>query len=284
MNLLPGISTSLSRRFVLLAPPSCDTSLFSATDVNACEHNKLLAQAQELRGRIYLRDGAIESWQLSAEGRHVQTEDSNSWHLLSLDETGAVGACARYLPHENTVSFSQLSVAHSALARCKQWGRSLKCAVEDELKCAQTREIPYLEMGGWAISEALRCTTEAVRMIITFYGLAQLLGGAMGITTATTRHCSSSILRRIGGRSLVAAGVELPSYYDAQYKCEMEVLRFDSSQPNSRYVQVVEDCKYYLQHVPVIRITPESRQMEHYSGVTVGVPSLRPAAAFGGVF
>jgi hypothetical protein len=268
----------------MLAPPSFDASLFSAVAVSGLEYRRLLAAAQRLRGSIYLRDGAVQPSQLTADGRHVQREDQNSWHLLTVDENGVPAACARCIQHENTTSFSDLTISRSALAKCKRWGRVLRTAVEDELRSAHSRDVEFFEIGGWAISEALRCSTEAVRMLISFYALMQLLGGVVGVSTATTRHSSSSIIRRIGGRSLVGMGVELPSYYDPEYKCEMEVIRFDSLSPNPRYISVIEECRDYLRNVTVIRPTPEFNHVENHSGIYLGVPSLRPAAAFGAAF
>lgn len=264
----------------MLAPPSFESSLFTSVNVNGIEYNRLLSAAQKLRGRIYLRDGAIQPSQLSSDGRHVQREDLHSWHLLTLDENGVPGACARCVQHENTASFSDLSISHSALAKCRQWGRALRIAVEDELQAAHSRDVLFFEIGGWAISEALRCSTEAVRMLISFYALMQLLGGVIGVSTATTRHSSSSIIRRIGGRSLVGMGVELPSYYDPEYRCEMEVIRFDSMSPNPRYTSVIDECRQYLRNVTVIQATPQFSPIEHFGGMRLGVPSLRPAAAF----
>jgi len=268
----------------MLAPPSFDSSLFSTVDVNGFEYRRLLAAAQRLRGSIYVRDGAVQPRQLSSDGRHTQREDMNSWHLLTVDENGVPGACARCIQHENTASFSDLTVSRSALAKCKRWGKVLRTAVEDELHAAHSRDVLFFEIGGWAISESLRCSTEAVRMLISFYALMQLLGGVIGVSTATTRHSSSSIIRRIGGRSLLGMGVELPSYYDPEYKCEMEVIRFDSMAPNPRYISVIEECRAYLRNVTVIRSTPEFKSVESYAGIHLGVPSLRPAAAFGAAY
>ena len=74
----------------------------------------------------------------------------------------------------------------------------------------------------------------------------------MGISTVTRRHCSASILRRIGGRSLKFAGLELPPYDDPQFKCEMEVLRFYSWAPNPRYKVWIEEIRQELGAIPVL--------------------------------
>ncbi|MGH9667724.1 MAG: hypothetical protein ACRD9L_25180, partial [Bryobacteraceae bacterium] len=152
-------------------------------DADVDKYEWLLAQAQRLRGRVYLEDGAIEARQLTADGRHVQKSDRASWHLLSVNESEQVLGCARYREHENRVPFRTLGVGQSALAKCKIWGPLLRSAVEHELVVARERDVPYVELGGWALSAELRCTTEAMRMVMAVYGLAQLLGGALGIST-----------------------------------------------------------------------------------------------------
>ena len=47
-------------------------------------------------------------------------------------------------------------------------------------------------------------------------------------------------------------GAELPSYYDPQYRCQMEVLRFDSSVPDASCVKWVEQLSACLVEVSVV--------------------------------
>jgi len=262
VRLIPGTGSDLRRRFVLLAPDRRFTNSFAKSSVDPSLHQRLLADAQKLRGRIYLEDGAIQTSQLSADGRHMQAADQKSWHLLTLDDQGRVAACTRYLPHASTVSFSELTVSSSGMAQSDDWGRAFRSAIEAELGLARQRQCSYVEMGGWVISESLRCTTEAVRMVLAAYGLAGMFGGALGISTVTTRHGSSSILRRIGGGSLWSRGAELPAYFDPHYNCEMEILRFDSERPSPRYRTWIDDCRNYLQTAPVICAKAGDRSLE----------------------
>ncbi len=245
-------SSRMQRRNLLLAPNSIASASFTDMVVDTSSHDLRLAEAQKLRGRIALHEGAVDPAQLLADGRHVQSADRNSWHLLTLDDQGHVAACMRYLPHRRDAGFNDLAISRSTLARSKTWGYQLRKAVEADLRHARQRGCSYVELGGWVISEALRCTTEALRMIATAYAFAQLCGGALGITTASTRRCSSAILKRIGGEQLEAQGKELPSYYDTHYRCQMEVLRFDSSRPNPRYSKFMDACRSSLRDVPVI--------------------------------
>ena len=212
----------------------------------------MLARAQKLRGRIYVEEGAIDQSELRLDGRHCMSSDEESWHILTLDRNGKVSGCARYLMHENTVSFARLGVRQSALAKCDKWQQKLRSAIEEELQLACRRDFAYVEMGGWALREDVRCSSEAIRIALCAYALARNLGGAISVTTATVRHCSSSILRRIGGQPVTIDGTELPSYYDPQYKCEMTILRFDSERPNPRYAAWIEQIREELLTTPTV--------------------------------
>ena len=261
------------RQYVLLAPSQSAASQFDQAFVDPWRHDRLLAEAQRLRGRIYLQDGAIQASELLADDRHIQAADDQAWHLLTVDENEAVIACIRYFAHEPSVRFSELSIAGSGVARSAELGTRVRAAVETELDRARRRGVWYVELGGWAVCESLRCTTEPVRTLLTVYALSQLRGGAVGLSSATARHHSSSILRRIGGRPLKANDVEVSSYYDAQYACEMELLSFDSEFPNQRYARWISDCREVLHQVPVVLGAPEN---------TCASDLLRLHAAVGG--
>jgi hypothetical protein len=238
---------------VLLAPEGrYIPKLFTRRYIDRGRHARRLREAQKVRAGIYLADGAVQASQLTADGRHVQHADSDSWHVLAVDANGEIRGCARYRHLTGRVCFNDLGVRESWLARCEQWGLTLRAAVESEIALAKRRGMAFAEVGGWAIAPEKRHTTEALRMAMVTYGLAQVLGGCVGISTATERHRSSSILRRIGGRSLEHLGTELPSYYDPQYRCRMEVLRFDSSSPDASCRRWVEQLSARLGEVSVL--------------------------------
>ena len=253
MTLLQRFGDHNHDDLVLLAPAGCLVpGSFTRRYDDPDRHARWLSEAQRVRGSIYLADGAVLASQLTPDGRHVQRTDYDSWHLLAVDGNGEVQGCARYRHLTGNVGFDDLGVRESWLARCDEWGVSLKAAVESEIVRAKQRGAAFSEVGGWAIVPEKRCTTEALRIAMATYSLARILGGCVGISTATERHHSSSILRRIGGRSLEYGGTELPSYYDPQYRCQMEVLRFDSSSPDASCSQWVEQLSNRLAEVPVV--------------------------------
>jgi hypothetical protein len=242
----------MRRAFALLAPHPVHNTSFRRVEVDSEKHSRLLLEVQRFRGEIALEEGAVRASELLTDGRHVQAADYKSWHMVTMDEHGRVAACMRYLPHRIGANFSDLLISSSSLARCRKGGGALREAIESELASARERGLSYVEMGGWVIAKQFRNTTEAIRMVLSAYGLGQLLGGALGVSTATTHRSSSSIIKRLGGERLATEGEELPTYYDAQYRCQMEILRFDSARPGPRYQELVERCAANLRNVPIV--------------------------------
>jgi hypothetical protein len=244
-------STS-SRKWVLLSPSSAAVPhCFGRVHADAGRRDNLLLEMQRLRGSVYLEDGAIEADQLT-DGRHRADMDEVSWHLLVVDKDDQVRGCVRFHAYPEVPRFLQLNVSRSPLAHSEEWGDKLKGAVESELALSRRLDLRCVEIGGWALDEGIRGTSEALRMALAMYSLSQALGGSVGISTATRRHCSASILRRIGGRSLEYGGAELPAYEDPQFKCSMEVLRFYSWAPNPRYDVWIEAIGQELRTIPVL--------------------------------
>lgn len=252
MRLFATDGCGLERTNLLLAPESFDARLFTNMVTDRSVYRERLAEAQKLRGQVFVEVDAVDSSQLTPDGRHVQSADEHSWHLLTLDAHGRVAGCARYMPHAYDARFEDLAVSGSTLAQSDQWGLALRNVVEEDLREVRRRGCSYIELGGWAMSRAIRCTTEALKTLTAAYAFAQLCGGALGITTATTRSCSAAILKRVGCERLRHRGTELPVYYDEHYRHELEVLRFDAFRPNPKYRKWIDACRANLAHVPVI--------------------------------
>jgi hypothetical protein len=227
-------------------------SIFRNAEVNKRRHDELFAEMQRFRGNVYKDDGAIESGDLTSDGRHKVKADDDSWHILSLNQHGRVVSCLRYLDQTNASNFDDLCVKHAELARCPKLGRKFRAAVQHGLDYARQMQIGFAEVGGWAVAEDHRWTLEPLRIILAAYAMAELLGGCAGVATATFRHSSAMILRRIGLSSIMVDGQELPPYYDPHYRCQMEVLQFNSRQPNPKYRDSVCELSNLLTAAPVI--------------------------------
>lgn len=241
------------RSFILLAPANEAISQFPGGITFSHDlHSHLLSEVQRLRGRVYLADGALGVGDLDPRERHIQPLDSRSWHLLTLGSLGRVIGCTRFRRHPAPVSWSQLAIRQAPLAQSDEWGFRFRTSVDAELNAARRDGFAYVEVGGWALAREIRGTTMALKTVLATYAWSELLGGALGITTATQRNDSAAILRRLGGRPLDCEGVEVPPYYDDRYGCTMEVLRFDSREPNPRYRAMLSEVREQIASATVV--------------------------------
>jgi hypothetical protein len=237
---------------------------------NAAAYRAVLAQAQRFRGRIYLEDGAIAAGELTPDGRHMLPVDYLSWHIITVEKTGEISGCSRFLEESAATHFEDLWLRTAAIARYPAIGQKVRQAVENEMARARREEVRFGEVGGWAISENRRGGWEALRMVLTTYGLMQLLGGCIGLATATVRHGSARILRKIGFAGLCAGDAPLSPYYEPQYGCLMEMLRFDSRRANERFTEWIEELTSYLPTVLVIAAPLSTRKVRAWSGAPAG--------------
>jgi hypothetical protein len=260
LKLLERTVASLDQRLILLAPTATVPGFFKNVEHDTLRHLRLVREMQRLRGKVYLEDGALGRDQLTSDGLHDTAEDHKSWHLLMVDSFRRVTGCAWYLEHPNSVGLDDLRVRQTPLARSADWCGKLRKGVESELRKARREHLRYAEVGGWAVSERSRCTSEGLVLALAGYSLGRICGGCLGITTATVRHCSSSILRRLGGSPLAADGAPVPSYFDSRYGCEMEILRFDSRRPNPKFNDLIEQLRESMASVPIF--APSAVRME----------------------
>ena len=273
LKLLERTVATLDQRLLLLAPSSSIPDAFLNVEYDNAEHQRYVREMQKLRGRIYVGDGAVTREQLTVEGLHETVEDHKSWHLLMVDRRRRVTGCAWYLEHPSSVRVRDLRVRNSPLAKMAEWRGKLWKGVESELKRAREAGLRYTEVGGWAVSEQSRCTSEGLVLALAGYSLGRMFGGCLGITTATVRHCSSSILRRLGGAPLQAEGTPVPSYYDPHYDCEMEILRFDSRHPNPKFNGLIEQLREKMASVPVIGYSPAQAARPLYDERVIALAS-----------
>jgi hypothetical protein len=245
---------AIGERFLLLAPPGVSAAgVSSRVLADGLRHRHLIQDVQRLRGRVYLKDGALQPHQLSPSGLHQTPEDDQGWHMLSFNHHGDLNACALYLEYHNTVSFDDLKVRHSALAMDAEWRPTLSTAITSELSRARHEGLKFAELAGWAVAEESRGTSGPLALALAVYGFSRRAGGGtLGLTTATFRHCSATILKRLGGSRIEVDGSELPPYFDPKYNCMMEILRFDSRRPNPKYVRLIDALRERLSDVLVI--------------------------------
>ncbi|MGA3028415.1 MAG: hypothetical protein ABSF98_27020 [Bryobacteraceae bacterium] len=265
MTLVPDIRASSlrsSRKILLLAPSLADVpASFCNVATSPERYSRLLAEAQRFRGRIYVEDGAVSPGELTPDGRHHQASDLQGWHILAVDDSTSVHGCARCICRTGKVPFSELAVGRSAIAMSDKWGNKVRRVMEDTLDEVIQDGHAFGELGGWAIAPQLRCTTEMMRIALSTWALVRLLGIHFLFSTATRRHCSASILRKLGGRPFVVDGTEIPHYYEPRYGCDMELLRFDDfDDPPPLFEPRVQEFQNWLATAPVLCGAPRPRE------------------------
>jgi hypothetical protein len=222
-------STTTGRlQFKILAPSldKVSTSRLRGT-VDSDVHSNLLSQVQLLRGNALRESGPVT--QLLPDGRHCQAIDPQSWHILLQNEEGRVVGCSRYRLVQG--GFEQLSACQSSLAHSRRFGPILRRTLERQLTWVRRMNLHYGEAGAWVLQPEVRRSTAAVNIALMTFALAERLGSGVAITTATIRHHSSLMLRRLGGEALA----ELPAYYEPKFGCVMEILKFDLASLHSQF-------------------------------------------------
>jgi hypothetical protein len=245
---------------VVLAPAAATIPhVFEKASEDPVAHQRILTSMQQMRGRVALREGAVKPYDLDRDGRHCMPGDDASWHLIRLDPDDNVKGCARVLVHPNTATFPQLRLASSAVARNPEWGGRVRQVVESDLLRASEQKVNVVEPGGWVLEEQLRGTTEAVLIALSAFAFARFIGTCLAYITATVKHHSSLILRRLGAESLYFGGEEIPKYYDSRYSCEMELLRLQSQGIHPRFESRLSFLHELLSMAPVFQAAPLSR-------------------------
>ncbi len=269
--------------FQLLAPSqSRFAAKFSRTRNSEQVYDQHLSSMQKLRGRVYLKDEAIKPWELDEEGRFYMHGDEQSWHLLLLDDEKEVIGCAKYLVHPSNVSYQMLHVSQSTIAKHPVLGGTVRAAVEADLRRCRDANLAYVEVGGWALSEEWRNTRAALEILVGSFALAQIWGGCLGSCTATVRHSSSSILRRIGGANYEWDGQPISAYFDPEYGCDMELLHFDYRQPSPRFSPLIKALESSLAKSTVVcggQQVSVPQRMPEYIPESAGFLHLTPAFA-----
>jgi hypothetical protein len=239
-------STIGKLRFKILAPFLSEVpDTLTRANVDARAHSKSIFDIQLLRGTVYREYGPIAS-QLLPDGRHYQSADAECWHILLETDGGRVLGCSRYRPVQG--GSEQLAACNSALAHSHRYGPLLKSAIEMQMAQALKHNVQFGEAGMWALRPEVRCSTAAVNIALMTFVLAEKLGGGLGITTATTRHHSAAILRRLGGRRLG----DLPAYYEPRYGCVIEILHFTLANLHTQYSLRLARLKQEIHDVDII--------------------------------
>jgi hypothetical protein len=248
---------SKSPRFIVLAPrdafvPRTFRNRWCDSEI----HEQILADMQRMRGRIAVCEGAGRESDLDSQGRHHMHGDEKSWHLIRMGANGDVLGCARILVHSESTTFSSLRLASSAVAKDPQWARQLRWSVETDIAIARKKQWTLLEPGGWVLDERLRGTSEATSIALSAIAWSQMFGECLAFITATVKHGSSSMMRRLGCDSIYFSGNAIPRYYEPGYQSDMELLKIQTRTLNPKFDSMLAPLRHLLSAATVLQ--PES--------------------------
>lgn len=267
-SLLERQIAAVEHRLVVVAPAHAVVpGIFRNLCANSLRHKELIHEMQTLRGSVYLADGALRADELTPDGRHETPDDARSWHLLTVDDEHRVSGCVWYLPQSDAASIDQLRIGKASVARDPAWRGQLDSAVAAQIARARREGVGYGEVGGWAISNDGRRTPDGLMLILAMFGLLRLFGGPQIVSTATSRNASAAILRKLGGSPFQCGNATVPPYYDENYRCEMELLQFDSRRSSEKYNFLIDRLSVRLATALVVSnapaaAAPAGRQME----------------------
>jgi hypothetical protein len=245
---------SKSHRFFILAPVNASVPGAFRNRWNDSEiYDQILADMQRMRGRIALCEGAVGKDDLDEDGRHHMAGDEKSWHLIRMGTNGEVLGCARILVHSTSARFPTLRLASSSLAKDPEWSRQLRWTVESDIAVARKKNWTLLEPGGWVLDERLRGSSEATTIALSAIAWSQLMGECLAYITATVKHGSSSMMRRLGGESVRFGGNEMPRYYEPHYQSEMELLKLQTRALNPKFDSMLAPLRHSLATATVLQ-------------------------------
>jgi hypothetical protein len=251
--------------FKILAPSRNDVPNSITHEVsNSRQHSELMYDLQKLRGDVYREYAGIAST-LLPDGRHWHRLDASSWHVILHDETGEVYGCARY---RKITTFDELICSKAAVALSPTTGPIFRATFTQHVAEARRRGLHYGEASAWALSEKARCSTAAVNIALMSFALAEWLGAAGGITTASTRHHASSILKRIGGKRFA----NFEPYYEPMFDCNIELLDLNLTNMESRYSVKLDEMRAQLRGTSIL-CPLEGYQETHLSQELPYVPT-----------
>jgi len=221
------------QRLSILAPAA---DLYDSVRVDAKEYLARLRDVQRLRNTAFAAHG------MTADHMdEYASDDEQCLHIVMTNDEGSATACVRCLDQPNTVDVTELR------AYAPEWPADMVAAVASDLGEARRAGFLYGEWGSFVVDASRRGTTEALVVALASYALGRLRGGALGLTLANVKYGAASILRRISADETV-----LPGYFDSRYYADVELVRFDSRRPASKYERMVAQLQARLATVPVL--------------------------------
>ena len=210
--------------------------------IDPAAHRLRVSEIQAVRGQIYFEDGAIPKSALDAQGRYGAEGDFDHWHVVVSDSASNVCGCVRLRLLHPDQDLNELHT-YKVLARLPedQQGRYLRAADAHRMK-ALDDNVSFGEVSGLALTKKFRRSSAGITLAVACWSVFRLLGNAMPLGTSTLRHGWAERLQGLGGFALTCGNEPLPPFYDDYFRCEMQLLGFDSR-------RIVPSCEPLVEEI-----------------------------------
>jgi hypothetical protein len=220
----------MGSRLVLLAPPNAKPR-FGLARSDSRRREQLFKRAAQLRGSIYLADGAIRDEDLSPEGCFWHPLDDSSWHMLMVDDDDEVVATLRLSMHPLDPASRKGGLPHigKSLDRNSEnpWNSRLRAErFLAGLSLAHGQKRPkFFIVGGWAADPAGGAGHAGAELALSVWAITRHTDAAGALCIATERHDAHGQLVRTGARPIPAVAKQ-EMYFDSDYGCKVGLLGF----------------------------------------------------------
>ena len=222
--------------------------------VNDGMYQEVIGEIQRFRGGVYVQDKAIPANALDDLGRHYSDYDYRAWHVLFRDRRQDLCGAIRVglVSYGDIEGIDHLQVLEFLSHMPSDKKAPLETAVRKFLDNCKTLVPSICEPGAWAVSADVRKGRLAPVLAASIWSLLRVVGGAAGVATATTKHGSANILKKMGGFDLFLNGMPLVPFYDSYHQCYIELIGFDSDYLNPRLEPTVAQVQDYMSTLPII--------------------------------
>ncbi len=235
--------------FLLLAPANARIpSVFSRVEENKDVHEAWLTKLQQLRGKVFLEDGAIKESHLDEQGRHISKHDVLSWHYLALspeEQLRGVMRCQVWYTSERLPELCDLNL-YVLLERMQNLELRQKFTTALTTFIHQPNEQAcFVEISALAVDKASQGFTIGSMLGVSAYSLANIIDAYAGVGAGTDRHHTARFYHKLGGISFRDPSNPeeiLPPFFDTGYDCQMDIMGFIDPAPSvNEMVRIVEE-------------------------------------------
>jgi hypothetical protein len=224
--------------FLLLAPPNAQIpAAFTRVENNTELHEAWLTKALQLRGQVYLSDGAIREEQLDEKKRHFSRLDPLSWHFLVLspeEKIRGVMRCQVWYTKERLPDLSELNI-YALIERMEnpELRQKFETTIEPFIKQPTTKKC-FMEVSALAVDNSSQGFTIGSMLGISGYSIANLKNAYAAVGAGTDRHHTARFYHKLGGfsfRNINNPEEVLPPFHDSGYACQMDIMGFVNPAP-----------------------------------------------------